>query len=183
MRLGHTTPRKKVPFPLRNKNITTTFVTVLPSVVKKEERDKMRYYKYILLTILVITLLGAAFFAYKYLTYSERMEEYGYELMQKIDAYKTEHGHYPRNLSEIDGVEVDFECNYYKDGVFLYTLANDSTYWLEYSLDAENNRGISSTDRVWTEDYVISIEPKPELDPELKLRRLILHDSSPQRNH
>ncbi|MBQ9555870.1 MAG: hypothetical protein IJV05_06570 [Muribaculaceae bacterium] len=141
--------------------------------------------KYILLAILTVLLLTAAFLTYRYLTYSNRMEEYGYELMEKIDAYKTEHGLYPKDLSQIDGVEVDMECNHYKDGIFFYTLANDSTYWLEYFLDAEKCRGISSTNRIWTDDYVIllDVDSDLELDSDLLLRRLILHHVGLQRDH
>lgn len=131
--------------------------------------------KYILLAILITILLGTAFLTYRRLTYSERMEQYGYELMQKIDAYKAEHGHYPKELNIINGVEVDFECNHYKGGIFYYTLANDSTYWLEYPLDAENNRGMSSANRIWTEDYVIYRD--------LDLNRLIFRNLGLQRNH
>ena len=97
-----------------------------------------------------------AFIAYESLSYNSRMDKLGYELMQKIDSYKEKHGHLPKDLSEI-GIDGEFHSNHFKGGTFYYTISNDSTYWLEYSLDAENNRGISSAKRIWQEDYVISI--------------------------
>lgn len=112
--------------------------------------------RYIVL-IIMMTIIGVlAFLAYESLSYKSRMDKLGYELMQKIDSYKEKHGHLPKDLSEI-GIDGDFHSNHFKGGIFYYTISNDSTYWLEYSLDAENNRGISSAKRIWQEDYAISI--------------------------
>lgn len=111
--------------------------------------------KKILLTITLLALIGVAVLTYRTLTYNTRMDELGYELMQKIDSHKEKTGFLPKDLSEI-GIDVDDECYHYKGGIFYYTILNDSIYCLEYPLDAENNRGITSDNRIWTENYVLS---------------------------
>lgn len=112
--------------------------------------------KTIVILLISIVFCGIAFFTYKSFSYHERMEKLGMELMLKIDSYKERKGHLPKDLSEI-GIDVEFECNHYQGGTFYYTITNDSTYWLEFPVDAENNCGISSANRVWKEDYIIEV--------------------------
>ena len=109
---------------------------------------------------IIAVFVVMAFFGYRcnqITHYDELMMKNGFELRDKIKAFYRENHRLPETLEEI-GLTTDFECNYFKGGFYFYQPFSDSTFSLEYMIDAENNRGLYSESDHWTERYSISTD-------------------------
>ncbi|SFG26608.1 hypothetical protein [Prevotella sp. KH2C16] len=108
--------------------------------------------KKILIATAAVLLPLAGYAAYMHLTWRSRTEAKGNRIIERIEAFKTQHGHYPDDLGQL-GIPQKDEGNSYEGETFYYDCMHDGTYQLYFSTGPDESYVYHSLLRAWMDDF------------------------------
>ena len=121
--------------------------------------------KKIIIIILALIVLFIGYFVFMSMTWVARTEEKGNRIITLIEAYKTKHSTYPKDLSAV-GIPFNNTGGWeYQGETFYYDNMGDGTYMLYFILNFDENDAYHSLLKTWMHSFYTDLiyERKAEL--------------------
>lgn len=108
--------------------------------------------KKILIIMAVALLFLVGYATYWLLTWRSRAEAKGNQIVERIEAFKIRHGHYPSDLERL-GITPKGEGYSYEGETFYYDSWSDGTYQLYFSSGPDESYVYHSLLRAWMDGF------------------------------